>query len=302
MLQVTTLGRKAPSRQVIRGLGGPASVELLEKLFLEETSRVTIIAIDFEYDNDKKDNPIKVFNEIGISTFSTIEWHHPPGIQKSKIHSRCYIMPKMSPGRFLFGESQRMLRRDIPQFLQNTISMKSPAGAPSKVVLVGHHVHAELDILQEIGIDLRDHKLYSIEGILNIATLTREVGLPFTKLPSLGTVLKYLGIPFQKCRLHNAGNDAHFTLRALLMLAAKSFERMELGERPAAQISNLKSIALDPIDFESRTPDSQKYQMELDVKRALKREHAIGSSDDDLWCGSEEESLGMTLFGMDVDI
>jgi hypothetical protein len=211
MLQAMTCGRKTPIRPVIRELGGPASVELLEKLFLQETTGVTIIAIDFEYRSTKRGNTIK---EIGISTFCTDEWRQFPSTQKSEIHSRCHIMPKNSPGRFLFGESERMLRRNLLQYLKDTISMKSPAGAPSKVVLVGHQIYAELDIMQEIGINLRDQELYSIEGILNTSTITRELGLPFSKLPSLATILKFLGIPFRNRYLHNAGNDAHFTLRA----------------------------------------------------------------------------------------
>ena len=298
MLQAMTCGRKTPIRPVIRELGGPASVELLEKLFLQETTGVTIIAIDFEY-RSTKGNRIK---EIGISTFCSDEWRQFPSTQKSEIHSRCHIMPKNSPGRFLFGESERMLRRNLLQYLKDTISMKSPAGAPSKVVLVGHQISAELDIMQGIGINLRDQELYSIEGILNISTITRELGLPFSKLPSLGTVLKFLGIPFRNRHLHNAGNDSHFTLRALLMLAATSFERMELEGSQTARISDLKSIALSPVDFDSRTPDSQKFHTDIDVKKVLKREIAIKSVDNDWWGDTEGESLGTTLFGMDADI
>jgi hypothetical protein len=210
-------------------------------------------------------------------------------------------MPKNSPGRFLFGESERMLRRNLLQYLKDTISMKSPAGARSKVVLVGHQISAELDIMQEIGINLRDQELYSIEGILNTSTITRELGLPFSKLPSLGTILKFLGIPFRNRCLHNAGNDAHFTLRALLMLAAMSFER-KLEDSQTARISDLKSIALSPVDFDSRTPDSKKFHTDIDMKKALKREQAMKSVDDDWWGDSLGEFLGMTLVGMDADI
>jgi hypothetical protein len=178
MLQTMTCGRKGPVRPVIRQLGGPDNVELLGKLFLQETTGVTIIAIDFEYHRWKKSNiSIKEIKEIGISTFS---WRQFTCTQKSKIHSRCYLMPNISPGRFLFGESERIPKRNLLQYLKDTISMKSPAGAPSRVVLVGHQISAELDIMQEIDISLRDQKLYSVEGILNISTITRELGPPFS--------------------------------------------------------------------------------------------------------------------------
>jgi hypothetical protein len=86
------------------------------------------------------------------------------------------------------------------------------------------------------------------------------------------------------------------------MLAATSFERMEQEDSQTARISDLKSIALSPVDFDSRTPDSKKFHTDIDVKKALKREIAIKSVDDDWWGDSEGESLGTTLVGMDADI
>jgi hypothetical protein len=157
MLLTMACRRKGPVRPVIRQFGGPDNVELLGKLFLQETTGVTIITIDFEYHRWRKGNiTIKEIKEVGISIFSIDEWRQFTCTQKSKIHSRCHLMPKVSPGCFLFGESERMQRRNITQFLKDTISMKSPAGTPSKFALVGHEVSAELDIMQEIGIDLQD--------------------------------------------------------------------------------------------------------------------------------------------------
>jgi hypothetical protein len=95
--------------------------------------------------------------------------------------------------------------------------------------------------------------------MLNISTITGELGLPFSCLPSLGRVLEFLGIPFQKYRLHKAGNDAHFTLRVLLMFVATSLERMKLDASLIARIFDLKSIVLSLIDFDSRTPDTKKF-------------------------------------------
>lgn len=87
------------------------------------------------------------------------------------------------------------------------------------------------------------------------------------------------------------------------MLAATAFERMELEGFPRARIADLKSIALDPIDFDSRTPDEERFRVDENAKKAawcgLKREPAI-KLDDDWWGGFEEESLGTILFGMDA--
>lgn len=302
MLQTMTCGRKGPVRPVIRQLGGPDGVELLGKLFLQETTGVTIIAIDFEYHRWKKGNiSIKEIKEIGISTFSIDEWLRFTCTQKSKIYSRCHLMPKISPGRFLFGESERMLRRNIPQFLKDIISMKSPAGTPSKVALVGHQVSAELDIMQEIGIDLRTNFTQSrVYSTFPLSLENLDYHSPVF-LPQEGS-RSFWGIPFQKCRLHNARNDAHFTLRALLKLAATSLQRMKLDASPTARIFDLESIARSPIDFGSRTPDTKKFHTDIDIEKALKREQAMKSVDDDWWDDSLGGLLGMTLVGMDADI
>jgi len=178
----------------------------------------------------------------------------------------------------LFRLTERILRRDLPQFLKDVISNRSPASIPSKVVLVGHNISTELDMMEKLGINLWDTELFSIEGILDISNkgLVEALGLPFSRRPSLVNILEHFGIPFQKYYLHVAGNDAHFTLRALLMIAAIRFERMGLEDPLNARISDSKSIVLDPIDFVSPAPDTQRSRLIYNAKKAagcaLKRE------------------------------
>jgi hypothetical protein len=218
------------------------------------------------------------------------------------------IMPRPSWGRtFLFGESECVQRRDTVQFLKDIISTRSPAGAPSKVVLVGQHICAELNIMEKIGIDLRAQKLSSIEGILDTVTISRYIGLPFSQRPSLDKLLEFLRIPVQKRSLHNSGNNAHFTLRALLMLASIGFQELELDNLSRTRIRDLRSIALEPIDFESKTPDQERKVVENKLKantEALwesKPDSRVGIVND--WLdGSDEESLEMTILGMDMDM
>jgi hypothetical protein len=113
---------------------------------------------------------------------------------------------------------------------------------------------------------LGDQELYSIGGDLDVITIVRGLGL-FSQNPTLERLLEFLGIPFQKYYLHKAGNDAPFTLRALLMFAATTFERMELDDFSRTRISDLKSIALDPIDFDSPTPDEERNMVEVKAKK-----------------------------------
>jgi len=77
MFLTTTTTRNRPPRPVIRELRYAATIELLEKLFLQETAGVTIIAIDFEYMSPVK-RPELSISEIGISTLSIDEWRQFP--------------------------------------------------------------------------------------------------------------------------------------------------------------------------------------------------------------------------------
>ena len=67
---------------------------------------------------------------------------------------------------------------------------------------------------------LRLDDIAPIVAIFDITTIHRVLhGLDFDKLISLESLLQQLGCPADN--LHDASNDAHFTLRALLLLAVQ---------------------------------------------------------------------------------
>jgi hypothetical protein len=79
---------------------------------------------------------------------------------------------------------------------------------------------------------------------------------------------------------------------------------MELDDFSKTRISDLKSIALDLIDFDLPTPDEERNMVEVNAKRdvafcRLKEKPAVEFAND--WWDGPEESLGMTLFGIDAD-
>lgn len=86
------------------------------------------------------------------------------------------------------------------------------------IVLTGHGIGVDLQTLHHLGIDL----CTSIVGALNTGQIASRAPFPFSPPPRLWHLLTTLQCPFEK--LHSAGNNAHFTIRALLLLAAKSYE------------------------------------------------------------------------------
>lgn len=84
-----------------------------------------------------------------------------------------------------------------------------------KVLLVGHDIRHEIRILRQLKFDFSN---FDITGSLDTFRIAQQV-LPYFS-PSLGELLTELQCP--RNWLHNGGNDAHYTLRALLLLAEHS--------------------------------------------------------------------------------
>lgn len=80
------------------------------------------------------------------------------------------------------------------------------------IVLVGHGFRGDLAALKALGFDFQRS---SIIAVFDTYRLAQEMG----KQLSLGKLLTEMDCPYS--RLHNAGNDANFTLRALILLAIK---------------------------------------------------------------------------------
>jgi DNA polymerase III epsilon subunit-like protein len=93
------------------------------------------------------------------------------------------------------------------------------------VVLVGHDIRNDLHAMRSLNFDFPA----SIISILDTSRITRELDVTVSSLTDL---LEVFQCPFDK--LHCAGNDAHFTLRALLLLAIKHDTIFVCASNPAS--------------------------------------------------------------------
>lgn len=120
---------------------------------------------------------------------------------------------KRAARRFLFGESEDLGGPDgvAPRFTALVPSDRA-------VVFVLHGGAADLKMLSNFGIDREP--IYTIDTIKAAQTPLR-----LTYRYSMITLLDVLGIPYKY--LHVAGNDAHFCLQTLLMLAVIDGEQCE---------------------------------------------------------------------------
>ncbi|KUJ08111.1 uncharacterized protein LY89DRAFT_349939 [Mollisia scopiformis] len=112
------------------------------------------------------------------------------------------------------------------------------------IVLVGHGFGG-LTALSSLGFDFQT----SVIGILDTANLSFELEMDRS---TLGRLLGELECPKSSAKLHNAGNDANFTLRALILLAIKGYEQQRLrtlmvGDEQVSRVLSLRSIAMTPL-------------------------------------------------------
>lgn len=115
--------------------------------------------------------------------------------------------------------------------MRDTLETMIPEGR--EVVLVGHSMKADLAVLSRLGSGLEQRA----RAVLDTRSIAWEV-FDQPKPSSLIQLLRALGV---RCgELHCAGNDAYFTLRALLALAVKVVEESSLaikGEKSNVEIS-----------------------------------------------------------------
>lgn len=129
------------------------------------------------------------------------------------------------PDRFEFGESEWVKLEDLASVVDNCFRSYLPETTDTEesqaqrrnVVLVGHNPSADVNYLLELGVPL--FKEAKEKGVFLDTVDTAEVFRVYRQemnVRSLGNILNTFGIT--GWYLHNAGNDAHYTMEALVRL------------------------------------------------------------------------------------
>jgi hypothetical protein len=94
------------------------------------------------------------------------------------------------------------------------MSPKSEFGQPRRVIIVGHDVKQDIQFLNTLDFDV-----YAMANLLEVVDNQKlhQHRNKFYNGQSLCTILAGFDIPYRY--LHNAGNDAMYTLQSLLSLA-----------------------------------------------------------------------------------
>jgi hypothetical protein len=164
--------------------------------------------------------------ELGIATLDLREFCQEKYCRPI-IHSTNYILScSVSRRKFLFNSSQRIDGSDMAKardVISSNLSIPDPLtkGATyRRVILVGHGVATETRCLEELGLPLDGFP--TVVGIVDTCIFATRVTKQHLSLEQL---IDVVGIPLHRNvdfggadHLHCAGNDANYTLRALLAL------------------------------------------------------------------------------------
>jgi len=227
-------------------------------------------------------NPRKI-REIGISTLDTRDMSLQPSELGSVLQTQNMNWGEGGSKRwsFLFGETKRIFPSEMRECLERSIRKTDAGGRPCKVVVVGHAIGNDLQAMKLIGVDLFDREQFpDILGILDtfkIATYLHSCQkLDSTKGFRLKHLLECLQIPFKLTlktnvpalsAVHLAGNDANFTLKALLAMAVLNSQRQVLITAQLSMLSKLQSIAHTPLR-PGPTANLERYKARILARKA----------------------------------
>ncbi|KAK8054803.1 hypothetical protein PG993_000030 [Apiospora rasikravindrae] len=195
---------------------------------------VVLVSIDFENTHHFKGHLHQdVDTQVGLAILDT---RHLSSTAPDRIISTHNLVTGSSKYfrramlKYLFGKPALINTRDIVHQLHSLI----PRGR--EIVLVGHDIRFEYHILRKLGFDRQP------ECCLDTYRMAGQV-LPYWSL-RLGELLTELGCPYDW--LHNGGNDANYTLKALLLLATRAV-RSNMPDEWTDKVELLETIAMSPI-------------------------------------------------------
>ena len=172
-----------------------------------------------------------------LERFGTSEWISIKNAPQAV--ASCFRHPFSAPGQYMpFPSEARMIGRYgfdkqlLSQYLPPVNDMYK-----RNVILVGHEIKSDIEYLRNIGYDVTNLStlLEAVDTIALFKAMKHE-----RNTPSLGNVL--LDLEMTGWHLHNAGNDAGYTMEALIGL---SFGALTNTPKPTPEPEKLDAAAAE---------------------------------------------------------
>lgn len=221
-----------PEKEVINHTDGPEP-GVLDTVF---------VSLDLKYLDSDREQERKCIAEVGVSTFDTRAIIHRIARAKNVISTKHFKLPHQSRA-FNFGQSELTTAAWIPQYLRRLFYPNNDPDSEwkdRKLVLVGHGIAAKISLLKNMGISL-----YLSEAIVRVVDtkfLVREIMGPHID-SRLSAVVRECGM--RGVNFNNAGNDANYTLRSMLLLALKNCEIGQLTKSQEERVGFYRKMCAD---------------------------------------------------------
>lgn len=170
-----------------------------------------LMSLDFEFFGVGSATQIENISEAGIATLrnGVINYNHYIISQPERIKSEKKIKLQ---NKFNFGDSIVINFNDFESLLSNELSKTD--------YLIAHSVNTEVNILKRSKINVKNIKL--------LDTLDLQKNFETLNKLSLKNHLIYHDIPFH--HLHNAGNDAAYTLKLVIKMKETYISNLTLNK------------------------------------------------------------------------
>lgn len=200
-----------------------------------EKPDVVFLAIDCEaYERDSSK-----ITEVGIAMLDTrnilgiapdksaVNWHQLVSARHFRIKEYCHLVNKDfikgRPEEFDFGHSEIVSIEHIASVLADCFKLPQEDGVQEghrKIVLVGHDISQDIAFCHKIGFSILNRS--SIVEVLDTASMFRAYAKE-SNPRSLASIMYHFHI--DAWHLHNAGNDATYTLFAMLAICVDAFDK-----------------------------------------------------------------------------
>ncbi|KAI5853492.1 hypothetical protein BZA05DRAFT_418276 [Tricharina praecox] len=175
---------------------------------------------NIDYDNPAPKTRASVINEL-------IKCRHLRIHENRSLRNGIYVSD--AADKFDFGESEWVSLGDVPAILGESLRFFDENGNKRNVIIVGHDVKQDLAYLRITGYDVWNIKDLEVMDTTAMYKAVNDVH----ESRGLGRVLTDMGVIFWN--LHNAGNDAAYTLQAFVCLADRGLP--PYSHQPASPVA-----------------------------------------------------------------
>jgi hypothetical protein len=245
------------------------------ELLLTSIPGILLISVDFEGAKTHASQRTMP-SEMGISIFDTkyldcgSSHFHNAALEhrgQNMLVTRHYqsIKKKKRDYRyFRFGESEPVDPDKFATISRQLFYMDKELLSPERdirpIILVGQSIHEDIATMIYLGVNIRDAP--SLMFDFDTQLLSYEVlGKAPKSQNSLQGIMRRLGLRSDWYLMHNAGNDANFSLRTALMLVARKMEKSKIDKASEWKAELFRSIATAPI------PEVSKFGLPLSNPR-----------------------------------